>query len=244
LFAFEPHGPSRRVRIHWQQEGAGAIRRFFGPGLMKSMTLVTLMGILGIAAIAMFDAAIIDLYGPSAGRDVAIEKIFVWSAYTGLFFIFLVGLVAWLRSRENTPWVSRMIAAAIVFLIAALPWVIVAIGSVARTTSGSSSDDDWLIAGAPSPFFAFSMVASLDKLDPGPAIEVGFGCAMAWGFIGLGLLAAAARRCGQSIAKYDASLAQADAAFNAEDEAIARAKNPPPEPAPIAVALTPEINNG
>jgi ABC-type transport system involved in multi-copper enzyme maturation permease subunit len=229
LFAFEPHGPSRRVRIHWQQDHVGIIRRFFGPGLMKAMTLVTLMGLIGIAAIAMFDAAILDIYGtPSIPRDVDIQKIFIWSGYTALFSLFLIGLVAWLRSRDNTPWVSRMIAAAIVFLIAALPWVIVLIGSVAKTSG--STDDDWKIAGAPSPFFAFVMIDALDKIDPGPVIEVGLGCAMAWGFVGLGLLAAAGRRCSQSVARYDASLAQAEAAFAAEDEAIARAKNAPAEP--------------
>ncbi len=244
LFAFEPHGPSRRVRIHWRQEGAGPIRRFFGPGLMKAMTLVTIMGLIGIAAIAMIDAALLDIYGPATvagttGHAVDIQKIFLWAAYTALFSVFMIGLVAWLRARDNTPWVSRMIAAAIVFLIAALPWVIVAIGSVAH--SSGSSEDDWLIAGAPSPFFAFAMYSALDKIDPGNVVSVGLGCAMAWGFAGLALLASAARNCAKSVARYDASLAQAEAAFAAEDEEIARAKlaaaqpsasNPPPAAAP------------
>ncbi|MEO7110731.1 MAG: ABC transporter permease [Polyangiaceae bacterium] len=245
LFAFEPHGPSRRVRIHWRQEGAGAIRRFFGPGLMKAMTLVTVMGLLGIAAIAMFDAAMLDIYGPPlTGRDIDIERIFLWASYTALFSVFMIGLVAWLRARENTPWVSRMIAAAIIFLIAALPWVIVAIGSVAR--SSGSTDDDWLVAAAPSPFFAFAMYGALDKIDPGNVVPIGLGCAMAWGFIGLGLLAAAARRCGQSIARYDASLAQAEAAFAAEDQEIARAKNAAAQPSPVADPLpvaAPELSS-
>lgn len=56
---------------------------------MKAMTLVTLMGLIGIAGIAMFDAAILDIYGtPSTPRDVDIQKIFIWSAYTALFFFF------------------------------------------------------------------------------------------------------------------------------------------------------------
>jgi len=228
LFAFEPHGPSRRVRIHWQRDGAGPVRRFFGPGLMKSMTLVTVMGILGIAAIALFDAGALEAFGPpGAPRETEIQKIFVWSIYTGLFLIFIIGLVTWLRARDNTPWVSRMIAAAIVFMIAALPWIVVAIGSVAH-----SGTDDWLIAASPSPFFAFAMVEALDKTDPGSALEVGLGCAMAWAFLGLVFFASAARRCGQSITRYDASLAQAEAAFAAEDEANARALNG--EPTPIA----------
>ncbi|MEO8875466.1 MAG: ABC transporter permease [Polyangiaceae bacterium] len=237
LFAFEPHGPSRRVRIHWQRDGAGPIRRFFGPGLMKAMMLVTVMGLIGMALIAMFDAGALEAYGPAGiNRETEIHKIFIWGAYNGLFFIFMVGLVAWLRSRDNTPWVSRMIAAAIIFLIAALPWIVVAIGSVANT--GGSGSEDWLVAASPSPFFAFSMVEALDKTAPGPIVEFGLGCAMAWAFLGLAFLAAAARRCSQSITRYDASLAQAEAAFAAEDEAIARTAATPAVESPTTAPAT------
>ena len=239
LFAAEPYGPSRRVKTHLARSGAGALRRFMGPGLMRAMVLVILLGLLGIAAISMIDAGALEALGtPGADRETGIQKIFVWGAYTGLFTTFVTGLVAWLRSRDNTPWIARLIAIAILFLICALPWVIVAIGDAASTSSASI--DDWQNVGAPSPFFAFVMIAALDKLDPGSTIEVGFGAAMVWGFIGLGLFAAAGRRCGRAIARYEASLEQADAAFRAEDETLAaQASAPAADPSPAAAETAP-----
>ena len=44
LFTAEPPGPSRRVRIHWLREGAGFVRRCFGPGLPKTALLVAGLG--------------------------------------------------------------------------------------------------------------------------------------------------------------------------------------------------------
>ncbi|MGH7330210.1 MAG: hypothetical protein ACREJX_17830, partial [Polyangiaceae bacterium] len=194
--------------------------------------------LLGIAAISMIDAGALEALGP-AGRDreLGIQKIFVWGAYTGLFTLFITGLVTWLRSRDNTPWIARLIAIAILFLICALPWVIVAIGDAASTSSGSI--DDWENVGAPSPFFAFYMIGALDKLDPGSAIEVGFGAAMVWGFIGFGLLAAAGRRCARAISRYEVSLEQADAAFRHEDEALASQNDASTDAQPAATETAP-----
>lgn len=219
LFAAEPYGASRRVKIHYLRDHAGAFRRFLGPGLMKGTILVLAMGLIGIGAIALVDAAVLETLGPSIpGKETEIQRIFVWTAYTALFTIFIAGLVAWLRARDNTPWIARLISIAILFLICALPWVIVAIGAAA-----GSSDDEWLPVAAPSPFYAIAMVSSLDKLDPGATVAIGFGAAMVWAFIGLMLLAAAGRRCTRAVAKYEAALEQADAAFRQEDEAMAKA---------------------
>ncbi|HEX7663307.1 MAG TPA: ABC transporter permease, partial [Polyangiaceae bacterium] len=228
MFVFEPYGPSRRVTIHLLRQGSGPFRRFFGPGLMKSVTLVVFLGLLGIVGIAMFDAGALEAYGTvGPDREIDIQKIFVWTAYTALFTLFIAGLVTWLRARDNTPWIARLIAVAILFLIVVLPWIIVAIGSV----TGGGSDDEWALVASPSPFFAFAMVSALDKIDGGATVEFGFGCAMAWGFVGFGLLAAAARRCSKAITRYEASIAQAEAAFRDEDEAMARAAAAPAEPA-------------
>ncbi|MEO9143557.1 MAG: ABC transporter permease [Polyangiaceae bacterium] len=235
MFVFEPYGPSRRVTIHLLREGAGPLRRFFGPGLMKSVTLVILLGILGIVGIAMFDAGALEAYGTAAvDREIDIQKVFVWTAYTALFSLFIAGLVTWLRARDNTPWIARLIAFAILFLVSALPWIIVAIGSV----TASGTEDQWALVASPSPFFAFAMISALDKVDAGATVEFGFGCAMAWGFVGFGLLAAAARRCSRAVTRYEASLAQAEAAFRDEDAALARAASAPAEAAAPAPPTT------
>ncbi len=216
LFAFEPAGPSRRVRVHWRRTGAGALRRFFGPGLAKSSVLITLFGFAGMIGIAFLDAVFLEAMGTSSRKEEMLEGIFVYTAYAALFFVFVVGLTAWIRARNNTPWVARLITAAIVFLIAAGPWVVAAIGG-----AFSNHERDWLVVGGPSPFYALMMVSSLDKpvSENAPVLAVGLGCAMIWGFLGFGLLAAAARRCSRAVAAHDAAVASADAALAAEEAA-------------------------
>src|SRR6266540_423008 len=42
MFAGEPLGPSRRVLIHWQRQNLGRVRRFFGPGIVPTSSLLVL----------------------------------------------------------------------------------------------------------------------------------------------------------------------------------------------------------
>ena len=217
LFAFEPAGPSRRVRVHWERTGAGALKRFFGPGLMKSSVLVAVLGFLGMIAIAAIDAVFLEALGTTASKEMHLEQIFVYTAYASLFFVFVTGLTAWFRARNNSPWVSRLIASAILILIAAGPWVVAAIGGALVNTH----DKDWLVIASPSPFFAFTMVGWLDRAstETAPVIACGLGCAMIWGFVGIGLLIGSARRCARTVRVHDGAIAQAEAALLAEDEA-------------------------
>ncbi len=225
LFAFEPVGPSRRVRIHWERTGAGVVKRFFGPGLMKSSVLVALLGFTGMVGIAAIDAVFLEALGTTAAKEMHLQQIFVYTGYASLFFLFVTGLTAWFRARNNSPWVSRLIASAILFLISAGPWVVAAIGGALA----NAHDKDWLVIASPSPFFAFTMVSWLDTTttDNAPIIESGLGCAMIWGFIGFGLLAGAARRCARTVREHDGAMAQAEAALLAEDEAAAAAAQQP-----------------
>jgi ABC-type transport system involved in multi-copper enzyme maturation permease subunit len=56
LFAGDPLGPSRRVRMHWDRRGAGKLKRLFGPGIIRASWIqlaasgVALAG-LGIAGV-------------------------------------------------------------------------------------------------------------------------------------------------------------------------------------------------
>jgi ABC-type transport system involved in multi-copper enzyme maturation permease subunit len=218
LFAFEPAGPSRRVRIHWERTGAGAIKRFFGPGLMKSSVLVAMLGFTGMIAIAGIDAIFLEALGTTSSKEMRLEQIFVYTAYASLFFVFVCGLTAWFRARNNSPWVSRLIASAIIFLIAAGPWVVAAIGGALT----NAHDKDWLVIASPSPFFAFTMVSWLDRAstETAPIIACGLGCAMIWGFVGFGLLIGSARRCARTVREHDGAMAEAEAALLAEDAAV------------------------
>jgi ABC-type transport system involved in multi-copper enzyme maturation permease subunit len=221
LFTAEPPGPSRRVRIHWERAQVGRLRRFFGPGLSKTSLLVALFGIVGIAAIASAIVFLLQTFPttvPSVGLRGSMgpsEEVLLYAAYLAPFFVFVVGLTSWLRSRSQSPWIARLIAAAILFLIAAGPWVVAAIGGVVS----NHHDDDWLMIAAPSPFYVFAMLKAVGSTDNVPVIPTGLSCAAVWGVLGLGLLAAAARRCARTIADYDRAIFHAEAALRAEEEA-------------------------
>jgi ABC-type transport system involved in multi-copper enzyme maturation permease subunit len=234
LFAYEPPGPSRRVRIHWQRSGTGAIKRFFGPGLTKTSVLVMLFGVLGLAAIALATMLALEAFGTSSDKETKVLQIFVFAAYATPFFVFVVGLNTWLRARGNSPWIARLISGGILFLIAAGPWVVAAIGGVLARTD----EKDWLVVGSPSPFYAFVMLGEIDSAHIHHiTIPAGLACATGWGALGLVLLAAAGRRCARTVAQHDAAVAQAEAALDAEEAARRGASFPAaPDTIPMPVA--------
>jgi ABC-type transport system involved in multi-copper enzyme maturation permease subunit len=216
LFAAEPPGHSRRVRVHWEREGAGPLKRFFGPGLPKTAMLVTALGFACIWIIAFGDMALIQAFDSPTKTTKHLEEIFFFALYAAGFFVFLTGLMAWLRSRGQTPWVARMIGGALLFLISAGPWVVAAIGGVI-----AHHGDDWLVIGAPSPFFALYEMAWLDSHSSSdvPVVEVGAICSLLWGMFGLALLGAATHRCRRAVRDREAAVAEAEAALRAEEVA-------------------------
>jgi ABC-type transport system involved in multi-copper enzyme maturation permease subunit len=237
LFAFDPAGPSRRVLVHWRRMNAGLLRRFFGPGVPKTASLVVLMGflgLLGIAAIDLFMLYVQPAASPTAStswsylspyiptRTDRLAQIFVFGAYCAPYFVFTVGLIAYFRSRGHSPWIARLIAGAILFLAAAAPWVVAAIGGVVTSTH----DDTWLLVAAPSPFFAYAMVGRFDHPGAGddtPIVQVGLVCAMMWGLMGLVFLVIAGRKCARAVREQNAIFAQTEAALQAEDDVRAAA---------------------
>ena len=225
LFGAEPAGSSRRVRVHWMRSGAGIVRRFFGPGLIKTMVLTLLVGFAGLAGIVLVQALLLHLHGATGSRDVALEQMLVFGVYAALFFFFVVGLMAWLRARgaHQSPWTPRLIAGAFLFIIAAGPWVVALIGG-AMARHG----EEWLVVAAPSPFYAYLMAAHVKgaSSESVPILVAGLGCALAWGFLGFLLMALAARRCARTVAEHDAAVATAEAALAAEDERLARSAAP------------------
>jgi hypothetical protein len=219
LFAFEPPGPSRRVRIHWARDRAGFFTRFFGPGLGKSSFLVTSFGFIGVLSTAF--AEIFRIYwsaGASGARtDEYVHQLLFFAMYAAGFFVYLTGLTAWLRSRGNSPWIARLIASAIVFLVSAGPWIVAAIGGVLAQKEG------WIVA-SPSPFYVFYMLDWIGSTHAGhemPIVEAGVICSFFWGLLGLILLSLAARKCAVVVAQHDAAVAQAEAALR-EEEAQAK----------------------
>jgi ABC-type transport system involved in multi-copper enzyme maturation permease subunit len=227
LFAFEPPGPSRRVRIHWEREGAGAMRRFFGPGLLRTMVLVALLGLVGTLGIAGLDGVGLALAG-GYRKERGIEEILAFTAYGVTFGLFVLGLLAWLRSRSSSPWVARVVAGGILFLVSAAPWVVAAIVGVLAEPH-SSSAREWLAIAAPSPFYAGMLVEVIDRGGSEAPVIVAAGMAASglWAMLGLILLGVAGRRCTKILAEDDAAVKRAEEALAAEERALE-----PPEPAP------------
>jgi hypothetical protein len=217
LFTAEPAGPSRRVRIHWERERAGLVQRFFGPGLAKTSVLVAALGFACIWLIASGDMMLLHYLGAPAKSGTYAEEIFLFALYASGFFLFVAGLTAWLRSRGQTPWIARLVAGALIFLVCAGPWVVAAIGGVLARHHG----DDWLVVAAPSPFYAFYMMVFIDSSSHPttdmPVVEIGAAFSLVWGLIGVALAGAAAHRCQRTVRENDAMVAVAEAALRVEE---------------------------
>jgi ABC-type transport system involved in multi-copper enzyme maturation permease subunit len=218
LFAYEPPGPSRRVIIHWDRARASSMRRFFGPGLFRTSTLVTILGLVGVAGIAAVDGSVLAALG-APGKGKYVEQVVAFTAYLAPFGVLVAGLVAWLRSRTASPWVARVVAGGILFLIAAAPWVVAAIAGVLA----ESRADDLLAIAAPSPFFVFVMIQMIDHAssDAPVIVAAGMSAAALWGFLGLVLLALAGRRCARLVREHDDTVKRAEEMLAAEERAAA-----------------------
>jgi ABC-type transport system involved in multi-copper enzyme maturation permease subunit len=221
LFAGDPIGPSRRVTIHWDRTGAGRLRRFLGPGVMRSSSLLIVAGGLSLTALAA--VGLWGASGASGSRSSDVAKVAAFAGYAIAFYLFVVGLGAALRARSATSVVARLVLFAILFAVSVGPWIVAAIAGV--LTEGGARDEAYAVA-APSPFYVFMMIGAIGRGDySGVVVMAGVALAMIWAVIGLVLLTMAGRRCGSIIRKHEAMLAETDRILAAEDEAAAA---PPP----------------
>ncbi len=223
LFAHEPPGPSRRVRVHWDRTHAGLLRRAFGPGLPGTAVMVAAFGVGCVGLLAAGDIALLHFFTSASSRSKHIAEVFFFALYTAGFFVFLTGLCAWLRSRGQSPWVARMVAAALLLLICAGPWVVAAIGGAVSQGHG----DEWMVIGAPSPFYALYMVGNLESASRSagdlPVVAIGATCSLLWAFLGVLLMGFAAARCRRVMREHQAAFQATEDALRASDEADARA---------------------
>ncbi|AUX47211.1 hypothetical protein SOCE26_087230 [Sorangium cellulosum] len=220
LFAGEPIGPSRRVEVRWARDGASLLRRFFGPGVMRSAYLLLGVGVAALAALWLVGfERIVDASVVSPGFSA--RQLGYFASYALAFYVFLVGLGAFLRARTGSSMVTRVLLVTLLFAIAVGPWIVAAIaGLIARNTTG----DDALVVAAPSPFYAFLMMSRAGSSDPGALLTSGFVATAGWLALGLGLLAGARSRCAALTAQRDAAFAQTDALLAQEDEATRAAE--------------------
>ena len=241
LFMGDPIGPSRRVTAAWDEAGAGAFRRFLGPGVMRSAVLVLLLGVGSLVVLSGVGAVAMS----SATSDDRLSALVFFGYATG-FFVFLVGLGAYLRSRTSTSMVSRVLLFTILFAIAAGPWIFAVIADLVNDTT---SHNAYVIA-SPSPFYVFMMVDSIQRSRGELLVIAGLVAIAVWASLGLFFLLLARGRCAKIIAAHEAMLAETDRILAAEDAAEARAAaggaEEPAAVAPEAVAefVVPEAPAG
>jgi ABC-type transport system involved in multi-copper enzyme maturation permease subunit len=230
LFAGDPIGPSRRVLIHWDRIRAGRLRRFIGPGVMRSASLLLIGGGAGIALVAALGLERSAAAAGTSSSDVA--SVACFAGYALSFYVFIVGLGAFLRSRASTSLGARVMLFAILFAVSVGPWIVAAIAGLVADHAGR----DALVVAAPSPFYVFVMLEAIGRGGGNITVVVGMITAVVYGLIGLLLLGFAGGRCREIIRKHEELLAETDRLLAAEDEAAAKAKVEPEAEAPAAAA--------
>jgi ABC-type transport system involved in multi-copper enzyme maturation permease subunit len=224
LFQGDPVGPSRRVTAAWDEIRAGAFRRFLGPGVVRSAVLALAVGVGSLTVITGI--------GSVALRSTLKEQlsVFVFYGYATGFYTFIVGLGAFLRSRTSTSMVSRVVLFTILFAISGGPWIIAVIADLVAESANHGA----FILAAPSPFYVFMMIDSIQHARGEALIVAGVVAIALWTCLGFLLLELARRRCTRIIAEHEVMLAETDRILAAEDAAEARAAAGIPEEPPAA----------
>lgn len=220
LFAGDPIGPSHRVKIHWDQIRASRLRRFLGPGIMRSASLTLILGLGAIVALTLAGVVVVSL-GSATNKDEQIAQVCAFSEYAAAFYVFVVGLAAWIRARSTSALTTRVLLFAVLFGVAVGPWIVAAIAGL--IVDGVSGDDALLVA-SPSPFYAYVIVDALDEPNPDTQVLAGLACSVGWALLGFVLLAVARTKSAKIIIAHEAVRAQAEALLAEEDVAIAAAE--------------------
>lgn len=221
LFAREPLGPSRRVRVAWERTGAGAVTRFFGPGLPRTMGLVLAVSLLTLSITGAFGSWLV---AQTTRSYSGLMHVLFMTTYTCSFVVFVVGFISMLRARGSTVWIARLVTFGVLFLVTTVPWVGAAI--VGALSSGSGRE--WLFVASPSPFYVFYMIDQVREYGSAPPMEriyAGFAAEAAWTTLGLALFVHARNRTVTLIDAHDRAVARAEESLREEDERIERERS-------------------
>lgn len=223
VFAGEPLGPSRRVRVHWARDGVGKTRRYLGPGIMQATSLLLSVGVASLIATAVFGVVTEAAWGRTR-FDEKVLSLLTFTGYSVCFLVFVVGFIAWLRSRATGSAMPRVLTLVAVLLALIGPWIVMAIG-------GAMSDpDSALILAAPSPTYVFVMLEQISRsrADMESYLAAGAVCSATWAILGFALYAAAGLRSRKAVREHDEAQARLEAVLEEEDLARRAA---PEEPA-------------
>jgi hypothetical protein len=184
LIAGEPLGPSARVETRWAMRGAGRLRRWLGPGVVRAGATAALVALVTLAAGTLAGVAL------AKTRD-QLRAALAFGAYAAAFSLFLIGFCVWMRSRSHTGAVPRVLGLGALFVALLGPYIALAIAGIL-----ADSGEHIPLFAAPSPAFAFVVVDRYHS--PGGDAEL-YGLASAtaaagWALLGIGLFATGAVR--------------------------------------------------
>jgi hypothetical protein len=170
-----------------ERRGAGKLRRFLGPGVMRAASILLWLGCASL--LSTVAAAALALPAKKA------EGVVAFGGYALCFLVFVVGCGAWSRSRSNGAAVPRVLVMLALFLAVVGPWIAMAIAGIFTTS------DEAMVMAAPSPIYAFLMVDALTGSLPRRDLILAAGsvCSAAWALVGLGLLLMAASRASRRV---------------------------------------------
>jgi len=219
-FAGEPLGPSRRVRVHWDRARVSPLERYLGPGVMRAVTLLIVLGLGVLVTHTGVSALLLGSKTSLLPPAYAAERTLVFGAYAAGFFVFLAGFTAWARARSTGATVPRLLLTALIFFATVGPWIAMAIAGVLLDNKREA-----LILVAPSPTYVFEMMDALDEVPETRdlVLMAGGTCIAAWTLLGLGLLGAAGLRAKRVVREHDAAHARVEDMLRAEDEPRAAA---------------------
>jgi ABC-type transport system involved in multi-copper enzyme maturation permease subunit len=129
LLAGEPVQAPRRVRIAWARAGASTWTQFLGPNLIGTTKLI-----MGTAIFGFLVTCAVGVFAVRAHADTGTgQAIGVIALYTVCFFVFICGLLVWLRSRNMGAWPARFVTIGIITLVSIAPWAVYLIVLAANT---------------------------------------------------------------------------------------------------------------
>jgi ABC-type transport system involved in multi-copper enzyme maturation permease subunit len=261
LLCAEPLAPSRLVRARWDRNGAGVLARMLGPGLMRGIAVQILLGMIMLAAcyaggvMASVPGGLRDKIGlasSGSARASTPGALAIVAAYTLMFDVFLLGVAAFLRTRQrggDNAAVARAWTIALAVVAAIVPWIVATILSSLLHDERTAA-----LFASPSPIFAiYAFNQELYRSgDPFHYTVAALSAALVWGALGLVFLGIAWERgrrsvqVAQKIAKQtEKKLDQeADEEWDEDDDEIDAVLHPAPPPPPPTAAGGPAATPG
>jgi ABC-type transport system involved in multi-copper enzyme maturation permease subunit len=240
----DPLTASRLVRARWERSGAGALSRFFGPGLLRGGALVLLCALVALGAcfaggvMGSSTAGLRNLIGvpsSSAGPVDAASALAIVVVYTFMFATFLVGFAVFLRTgrRASAPAVARAWTIAVTMFALLAPWILFTI--LGSLDAGAREN---AVVAAPSPAYAyFAFERELRKYGDGVQVTMAaLGAALAWGAVGTTLLGLAWERARRTVSAQQEAIERTQRRLDreAEEDVDDDAPEPPAdEPPPL-----------